>query len=72
MSDHNRVPGVKTRFEGRKIIKNPEKYLKSNVVFAVFMLIKSDFHKFSKVMAQNDVGIFIKMAQMEIELIYDG
>lgn len=67
------MPGIKTRFEGRKTIKNPEKYLNSNVVFAVFMLLKSDFqdfqnfYKFSKVISQNNVGIFIKMAQMEIK-----
>lgn len=61
------MPEVKTKFAGRKIIMNSGKYPQSNVVFAVCMLIKSDFHEFSKVITQNNVGIFIKMAQIEIK-----
>lgn len=62
------MSGEETGFEGRKTIKNPEKHLKSNV-FADFMLIKSDYHEFSKVITEYNVGIFIKVAQMEIKLI---
>lgn len=63
------MSGLKTGFEGWKTMKNPGKYLKSNVVFAVFMLTKSDYREFSKEITQNNVGIFIKTAQMEIKLI---
>lgn len=62
------MPGLKTGFEGGKIMKKTGKDLKSNVICVVFMLIKSDFHKFSKEITQDNAGMFIKMAQMEIKL----
>lgn len=49
-------------------MKKTGKDLKSNVICVVFMLIKSDFRKFSKEITQDNVGIFIKMAQMEMKL----